>query len=135
MTVLSMKNIFKYIFVSMAAMAVCACAKPAEEFLHTDNKISSIWIIPATDATRIIYGEIDDSVEPAVITFGIPRTARPYFPDLSQLKVKAIVGYDAFVSPSLLGIKDLSSDFHITVTASQTGEVREYILRAEYLSI
>ena len=130
-----MKDIVRYISVLAAIMIAGACAKPDTEFLHWDNTISSIWITPATDATRIVYGEIDDSVDPAVITFGIPRTSRPYFPDLSRLKVKAIVGYDAFVSPSLLGIKDLSSDFHITVTASQTGETKEYILRAKYLSI
>lgn len=131
-----MKNIVKCMFVlCMAAIAVSSCRKPGAEFLHTDNTISSIWITPADDATRIIYGQINEDVEPAEIVFEIPRTSRPYFPDLSRLKVKAIVGYDAFVSPSLLGIKDLTSDFHIFVTANQTGETREYVLSAKYLSI
>lgn len=129
-----MKKILKYFFVTAAVLIAASCAKPEEEFLHTDNTITDIWITPVDDATRTIYGTIDDTVDPAVILFEIPRASRPFFPSLSELKVRAIVGYDAIITPSLLGIKDLSSDFSITVTATQTGESKEYILRARYLS-
>lgn len=128
-----MRQIIRYIIAAVAVLAAASCAKPDSEFLHDDNTISSIWITPADDATRIIYGKID-TPEPGVILFEIPRASRPYFPDPTRLKVRAIVGYDASVSPSLLGAKDLSSDFRITVTANQTGESREYILRVQYLS-
>lgn len=124
-----MIKLLKYFIVTLLTLTVVSCAKPAEEFLHTDNTISSIWITPADDATRIVYGDIDEDT--GLIVFDIPRTMRPYFPDSSRLKVRAIIGYDAVISPSLLGIKDLSSDLQITVTATQTGESRNYILRVQ----
>lgn len=125
-----MKKTVKYLAVLMAAAAV-SCAKPADEYLHTDCEIHAedMWITPADDDVRRVYCEEPD--EDGVILFSIPRTMSPYFPNLDSLKVRALVGYDEFISPSLSGIKDLTEDFPITVTATQTGESKDYILRVE----
>lgn len=128
-----MKKAFGYFIVFAVLLTTVSCAKPDEEYLHTDNTISSIWITPADDATRVVYGDIDEDT--GIILFSIPRASRPYFPTLTSLKIRAIIGYDAVITPSLSGIKDLTSDFPITVTATMIGEDRNYILRAEYSSL
>lgn len=114
----------------MFPFALFSCAKAGEEFLHTDNTISNIWIMPSDNTTKLIYGNINN--ETGEILFEISRENRLYF-NSKSLKVKATVGYDAFITPSLLGIKDLSSDFPIQVEAIQTGEVRNYVLKVIYL--
>ncbi len=125
------RTIIYLLMMVMTVGGVVSCAEADSNYFHTDNTISSIWISPADNSSRIIYGDIDYPEE-GFITFTIPRSERPYFPDLTSLKIKAVVTYDAMITPSLLGIKDLSSDFVITVTAKMTGETRQYILRAEY---
>lgn len=126
-----MKVILKLSAIVLALVSVLSCAKPGEEFLHTDNTITTIWITPPDNATRIIYGDINE--ETGDITFEISRADRLYF-DSKQLKVRATVGYDVMITPSLLGIKDLSKGMTITVTAQMTGESREYNLKVVYLN-
>lgn len=125
-----MTRTIEYLLIAIFSAMAVSCAKPGEEFIHTDNTISSIWITPTDNASWIVYGDINE--ETGEISFVIPRSMSPYFPSLTELKVRAIVGYDAFITPSLLGIKDLSRDLVITVTAIQTGEQREYTLWADY---
>ena len=63
--------------------------------------------------------------------FPIPRKLKSTF-DITKLKVRATVGYDVKITPSLSGIKDLSDPYEISVEATQTGEVSTYILQAYY---
>lgn len=81
---------------------------------------------------RAVKGIIDQ--ETGEISFPIPKTMRNDY-DPSRVKLKATVGYDVRITPSLLGIKDLDNDgngLKITVTATMTGESRDYILKAYY---
>lgn len=61
--------------------------------------------------------------------FPISKSLQSYF-DIRQVKVRANVGYDVRITPSLSGIKNLEEEYAITVTATQTGRSKNYTLRA-----
>lgn len=111
-------------------MLAGACQKPDKEFLHDDNTISSILLLPAVSTvSTTISGDINQ--ETGEILFAIPKNLRSSI-DITNVKVRATVGYDVVITPSLSGIKDLSEAYPITVTATQTGESKDYTLRAYY---
>lgn len=128
-----MKNIFKIITALALLVGLSGCAKPESEFLHSDNTISSIIMYPENGRTdRAVNGVIDQ--EKGEIMFPIPKVFRNDY-DPSKVKVKATVGYDVKITPSLLGIKDLDNGgngLEIVVTATMTGESKTYVLKAYY---
>lgn len=109
------------------------CAKPDSEFLHTDNTISSIIMYPESGRSdRAVNGVINQ--ETGEISFPIPKVFRNDY-DPTRVKVKATIGYDVKITPSLLGIQDLDNvgkGLEVTVTATMTGESRTYVLKAYY---
>ncbi len=133
---MKMKNILKALTLVLCLPLAMNCAKPGEEYIHEDNSIRSISITPADGkSTATVAGEItavDEAAGTYNIEFPIPRALRTTF-DLTQLKVRATVGYDVKITPSLSGIKDLSNPYEISVEATQTGNVRKYTLQAYYL--
>lgn len=92
-------------------------------------------ITPATGTTSATVEGVIKPVEGKdnafTIDFPIPRKLRSSF-DLTKLKVKATVGYDVKITPSLSGIKDLSDPYEVKVEATQTGQVKTYVLQAYY---
>lgn len=111
-------------------MVTFSCQKPDSEFLHSDNTISSVLLLPAVSTvSTTISGEINQ--ETGEILFAIPKNLRSSI-DITKVKVRATVSYDVVITPSLSGIKDLSEEYPITVTATQTGESKNYTLRAYY---
>lgn len=121
----------KYLILAFAASLIAfSCAKPADEFIHDDCTISSIMMTSEKDKTTApIEGTIDQ--ETGEIIFTVPRDKYNAW-DLTRVKVRATIGYDAYISPSLSGIKDLSEEYRITVTARQTGKSKDYTLLAKY---
>lgn len=133
------KNMKKYVL-RLFAIVFCLplvlnCAKPGEEYLHEDNSISSIFIVPASGTVSAtingVIAPVPGKDDAYTIDFPIPRKLKSSF-DLTKLKVKATVGYDVKITPSLSGIKDLSEPYEISVEATQTGKVRKYTLQAYY---
>ena len=133
------KNMKKYVL-RLFAIVFCLplvlnCAKPGEEYLHEDNSISSIFIVPASGTVSAtingVIAPVPGKDDAYTIDFPIPRKLKSSF-DLTKLKVKATVGYDVKIPPSLSGIKDLSEPYEISVEATQTGKVRKYTLQAYY---
>ena len=125
-----MKRILFIFSVIAASLLTFSCQKPDSEFLHDDNTIRSILLLPAmSTVSTTITGEINQ--ETGEILFAIPKTLRSSI-DITQVKVRATVGYDVVVTPSLSGIKNLEEEYPITVTATQTGESKNYTLRAYY---
>lgn len=128
-----MKKLFSIIALFVATLCINSCAKPGEEVFHTDNSITAIEIRSTTSVSApAIQGKINQ--ETGSIVFEIPPTLRNSF-DPKAVKVRATgVGYDVFITPSLSGIKDLSSGYEITCTAKMTGESRTYVLKTKYTS-
>lgn len=125
-----MKKIFAILVIAAASMVTFSCQKPDSEFLHSDNSISSVLLLPAVSTvSTTISGEINQ--ETGEILFAIPKNLRSSI-DITKVKVRATVSYDVVITPSLSGIKDLSEEYPITVTATQTGESKNYTLRAYY---
>lgn len=125
-----MKKIFAILVIAAASMVTFSCQKPDSEFLHSDNTISSVLLLPAiSTVSTTISGEINQ--ETGEILFAIPKNLRSSI-DITKVKVRATVSYDVVITPSLSGIKDLSEEYPITVTATQTGESKNYTLRAYY---
>ncbi|MBR2856290.1 MAG: hypothetical protein IKB85_02530 [Bacteroidales bacterium] len=125
-----MKKIFAILVIAAASMVTFSCQKPDSEFLHSDNTISSVLLLPAVSTvSTTISGEINQ--ETGEILFAIPKNLRSSI-DITKVKVRATVSYDVVITPSLSGIKDLSEEYPITVTATQTGESKNYTLRAYY---
>lgn len=122
-------KLFRYLIPAcIAALVMGACAKPDEEFVHDDPTISAIYISPAfSDVPATVSGQIDQQT--GKILFPISKSLQSYF-DIRQVKVRASVGYDVRITPSLSGIKNLEEEYAITVTATQTGRSKNYTLRA-----
>lgn len=124
-----MKKIFTFLSAAVACLALTACNDPMKgDFLHKDNTISAIYMLPATGSSSVsISGKIDN--EAGTIKFTIPRAKRKEI-DRAAVKLRANVALDAYVTPPLTGIHNLESPMEITVTASMTGESRKYVLSA-----
>lgn len=106
------------------------CQKVGIEHLHDNCEISSIAITNfGFPILQILEGKINQ--ETGEILFPIPKVLKSQF-NLKQLNVKANIGYDAKIEPPLTGLKDLSEEFKITVTATMTGRTKEYTLIAYY---
>lgn len=127
-TLKNMKLLKHLTLALLAALAAGSCAKPDDEFVHDDATISAIYISPAfSDVPATVSGEIDQQT--GKILFPIRKSLQSYF-DIRQVKVRANVGYDVRITPSLSGIKNLEEEYAITVTATQTGRTKNYTLRA-----
>ena len=126
-----MKKIFALFSFVLLAFTFTGCQEPMEgDFLHTDNTISAIYMTPGTGTSSLsVSGVIDN--EAGTITFTVPKDKRREI-DLTQVKLRASVALDAFITPSLMGWHDISSPMEISVTASMTGEVKKYTLSASY---
>ena len=119
----------KYFVIAFVALSFWSCAKADDAFIHDSNQIAEITISGIGDFVKPLKGTIDETT--GKILFAVSKKDRPYFPDLSKLMVAATVGLDAKITPSLTGVKDLTSAFKITVT-SGIGTTREYELQAYY---
>lgn len=131
-----MKNRIKILLAAvLCTLFVAGCAKPGEEYIHSDNSIRSISITPATGTSSAtitgVITAVDEEKGLYQVEFPIPRKLKSTF-DITKLKVRATVGYDVKITPSLSGIKDLSDPYKISVEATQTGAVRKYTLQAYY---
>ena len=122
-------KLFRYLIPAcIAALLIGACAKPAAEFEHAAPTLSALNLSPAfSDVPATVSGQIDQQT--GKILFPISKSLQSYF-DIRQVKVRANVGYDVRITPSLSGIKNLEEEYAITVTATQTGRSKNYTLRA-----
>ena len=109
-----MKKIFTFLSAAVACLALTACNDPMKgDFLHTDNTISAIYMLPATGSSSVsISGKIDN--EAGTIQFTIPRAKRKEI-DRAAVKLRANVALDAYVTPPLTGIHNLE----ILINSSQ----------------
>ena len=81
---------------------------------------------------RAVTGVINQ--ETGEILFAIPKVFRNDY-DPTRVKVKATIGYDVKLTPSLMGIKDLDNGgngLEVKATATMTGETKTYVLKAYY---
>ncbi|MGM9788044.1 MAG: hypothetical protein ACI3ZF_03970 [Candidatus Cryptobacteroides sp.] len=126
-----MKKILSFVSFVLLAFALTGCEEPMEgDFLHTDNTISAIYMTPGRGTSSLsVSGVIDN--EAGTVTFTVPKDKRKDI-DLTEVKLRASVSLDAFITPSLMGWHDISSPKEITVTASMTGESKKYTLSASY---
>lgn len=111
-------------------LLICGCSKVGIEHLHDNCEISSIDITNfGFPISHTVPGKINQ--ETGEILFPIPKELKKQF-DLTKLKVRANVAYDAIISPSLTGLKNLYEANNITVTARMTGKSKNYTIRAYY---
>lgn len=124
-----------------------AACQADQEPLHEDNTIHEIMMISTSTPEQLdgrplpqpVLGRIDQ--EAGTIEFAVPKKYRTrttpegkklVFFDLTRVKLRATVGYDVRITPSLFGIKDLSEKFEFEVLATQTGKARHYSARANF---
>ena len=127
----NMKTAKKVLYAALGAIAtifMVSCAKADPEFEHTDSSIHSIEIQPAGGGAGLA-GFTDETT--GEIFFPIPKTLRDKY-DVTSLMVRANLEYDAYITPSLSGLKDLSEPYEITVTGGDGGS-RTYTLWAFYV--
>ena len=126
-----MKKILALVSAALLALGLTGCTDPMKgDFLHTDTTISAIYMSPATGTSSVsVAGVIDN--EAGTIKFTVPKAKRKDI-DISEVKLRATVGFDAYVTPVLTGIHDLSEPFDLTVTQKMTGEQKSYTLSASY---
>ena len=114
----------------LALMLLGGCGKVGQEVLHDSCEITSADISNfGFDISQTVSGKINQ--ETGEILFPIPKELKHQF-DITKLKVRANVRYDAIIRPSLTGLKDLTEAFPVTVTATMTGLTKEYTFRAYY---
>ncbi len=142
-----MKKIFEYLTVAVVALMTLGCQKPDKEPLHDDNTIREIQMYSTSTPEELdglplpqpVSGIINQ--ETGEIRFPIPSQYRPRTNsegkriiqfDPTRVKLRANVGYDVEITPSLFGIHDLSGNFEVEVLAKQTGEKKHYTLHAYF---
>lgn len=91
------------------------------------DHLGDLHLAAFSDVPATVSGQIDQQT--GKILFPISKSLQSYF-DIRQVKVRANVGYDVRITPSLSGIKNLEEEYAITVTATQTGRSKNYTLRA-----
>lgn len=138
-----MKKIFQIIALAAAAFAPGSCAVPDEDFVHDDANISAIYVCTTqkdatgTEKSDKFAGVIDQDA--GTILFTIPKASRKDI-DLTAVKIRANVAYDAYikvtkeggkdVDRTFYGIHDITEGIYATVTAQMTGRTKDYILTA-----
>lgn len=136
----------KLSILAISALALCAlsCAKPDADYVHNNVTISAIKMgTTQKDATGkekalTFDGVIDQDA--GTVLFTVPKDKRKEI-DLTAVKLRANVGYDAYVTVTrelgkevdrtLYGIHDISEGIEITVTAKMTGRTKNYTLTAK----
>ena len=131
-----MKKILNILLTAALAALMPGCAKPDAEFLHDDCTVKAIYMVSVLSGAQIA-GDIDD--EAGTIRFTIPKADRKKWQDdegfVTRVKLRATIPYDAVITPSLLGQKDLiniEEPVEITVTATQTGRTKTYNMKAAF---
>ena len=139
----AMKKIITILSMVLMGAGVFSCVKPDADFIHDDATISAIYICSTMkDATG---KELNVSFPGAInqdegtITFLVTKDKRKQI-DLTAVKFRATVGYDAYikvtaeggksVDRTLYGIHDISEGIDLTVTAAMTGRTKDYHLSA-----
>ncbi len=130
-----MKKIL-YLTLSFILVAFSSCAKPDEEYVHDDCTVHAMYMVtPLSTVAKQLVGDIDQ--DNGTISFSIPREQARYWKDKdgvpTKVKLSANLAYDAFVSPSLLGLHDIiDRSLEITVTANMTGKSKKYTITASF---
>ena len=122
-----------------------SCAKPDADYVHDDASISAIYMCSTMkDATGkevalSFPGAINQDA--GTVSFSVPKDKRKQI-DLTAVKLRANVAYDAYVkvtkeggkdvNRTLYGIHDLSEGITLTVTAQMTGRTKDYTITAKY---
>ena len=142
-------RIFLAAALSIFGFAATGCMEADPEFVHTDNTISDLYCVSATLSTQQVSGVIyeydvdgdlmvdDYTFEDIQGGYGLIICTVPAsqsdFIDITNCKLKANVGLDAFVTPALTGLHDISGDgIIVTVEQRSAGTSRSYRIRGEY---
>ena len=140
-----MKKLVSILGLTLLAMGLFSCAKPDADYVHDDATISAIYVLStmkdATGKTLSVSFPGAINQEDGSIAFTITKDKRKQI-DLTAVKLRANVGYDAYikvtqeagkdVDRTLYGIHDLSEGLELTVTAQMTGRTKDYHITARY---
>ncbi|MDR0939364.1 MAG: hypothetical protein LBN29_08445 [Mediterranea sp.] len=113
-------------------LAVCvlievSCEKADPVYYQIGNKIASIAArADAPDSGTAYDGTIVEEEDSGTIEFVIP-----YGITITQLYLSASLPVGAFATPTLTGLKDLSSPFTLTIVAGN-GDRRVYTVTAKH---
>lgn len=127
-----MKKYIAIIATAIAAVFVSGCAKaPEYDFIHDDCTIHAVYCTPLNCEVSTQVSAIIDH-EAGTVEIAIPHDKYQKYYDLSKLKIRANLGYDAKLTPSLSSqVWDLSEhDLEVTVTATMTGNSKKYVISA-----
>lgn len=139
-----MKRIFSIIAIAALALGANSCAKPDADFVHDDASISAIYIcttqkdVTGKEKPISFAGVIDQ--DSGNIVFTVSKDKRKDI-DLDAVKIRANIGFDAYVKVTreggkdvdrtLYGIHDITDVIDLTVTAKMTGRTKDYHLSAK----
>jgi hypothetical protein len=120
------------LYISLLVIALCAvsfssCEDHDPIVRKSDCTITSITARGSATGTEYT-GAIDDDQ----IVFNIPSSESSTV-DITKLYVTANLPIEAIISPSLTGLKDLSSPYNVTVTAGD-GTKKTYTLLAQFVN-
>ena len=125
----------KYIIVSvLAGFCLSSCVEVGEyDFLHDDCTIHSIYLSPCNSPVSTqVQGKIDNDRN--TIDFAIPKDKYRQYYKLDSLKIRANIGYDAYVTPSFSSrVWDFTEDKEFTVTAQMTGASKKYTISVYFV--
>ncbi len=140
-----MKRILSIIAIAVLALGANSCAKPDADFVHDDATISAMYICStqkdATGKEKTVTFPGVIKQDEGTIAFTISKDKRKDI-DLDAVKLRANVGFDAYVKVTkeggkdvdrtLYGIHDITEGIDLTVTAKMTGTTKDYHLTAKY---
>ena len=117
-----------------AALCLSSCVEADPEFVHTDNRISTLYCVSACSSNQSVSGVIYENEEEGYgqILVTVPA-AQKKFIDITHGKLRAEIGLDAFMVPPLTGYQDISGDgIIVTVVQKSNRTTRSYRIRGSY---
>jgi hypothetical protein len=123
----TIKQIISLLVIILCVTSLSSCEDHDPIVRKSDCTITSITVRGSATGTEYA-GTIDDNQ----IVFNIPSSESSTI-DITKLYVVANLPMEAIISPSLTGLKDLSSPFNLTVTAGD-GMEKMYTLLAQFVN-
>lgn len=140
-----MKNKFKYTSLALLSMLIAlvtgGCHEADPEFVHTDNLINQLFMMTTLQGTQHSFTIDEYDANGVLVTENVTAErvdggygmAHIEFPissmdeiDLQNVYLAADVSYDVIITPSLVGLHDISGDGITVSVKGGNGKVRKY---------
>lgn len=136
-----MNNIHKILYNGMLLSATVAAMSSCHEIEYPEHsaecQMNSIYMnvrVPDIDPAKVSYKAVDGVIDDAsgTITFDVPYNISEVLDDVTDLSKVFLIAsapVGASITPPLGGLRDMTTDLPVTVTAA-SGDTKDYVISA-----